>query len=214
MKAAFIHDHYFVHNKEEDKYYDGSGGAFDHKLWSRYLAVFDSLIVIGREKIDNNFDDLVDATFENVSFQLISELTKPTDRYFKRKEIESKLSQIIDQVDFVIIRVPSSLGYIAQKICLTKGVKYNLEVVGCPWDAYWNHGSVLGKLIAPVEYLKLKNAVKKSNYNIYVTQEFLQSRYPSQNNSIGISNVQLRNTINQDSKINFTLNFLRIKNLK
>lgn len=194
MKAAFIHDHHFVFNNTDKKYYDGSGGVFTRKLWNRYLDVFESLIVVGREvkKLPNT---LVESSCENVSFDLIRDLQSNKDRFLKAKTIESKITSILKNVDFAIIRVPSTLGYIAQKICVKLGIKYVLEVVGCPWDAYVNHSDFRGKLIAPFEYLKLKRATKKSLNTIYVTQYFLQERYPTKGKSIGISNVNINEII-------------------
>src|SRR5690606_2734346 len=100
------------------------------------------------------------------------------------------------KVDFAIIRLPSVLGYIAQEICVEQNKRYVLEIVTCPWDAYWNYGSVAGKLLAPIEYLKLKRATKRALYVIYVTRHFLQSRYPTPNNQIAISNVLLNDRKN------------------
>ncbi|MGE8421941.1 MAG: glycosyltransferase family 4 protein [Sphingobacterium siyangense] len=192
MKAAFIHDHYFVYNPKDSRYYDGSGGVFDYKLWKRYLAVFDSLIVVGRQK-EALPNKLVDSTYENVSFELRDELKLGIDRFKKRKIIKRELDKTLSTVDFTIIRLPSVLGYIAQEICEENAIPYTLEVVTCPWDAYWNYGSLAGKLIAPLEFWKLKQSAKRAENVIYVTQNFLQRRYPSYKHQIGISNVLINN---------------------
>lgn len=65
-----------------------------------------------------------------------------------------------------------------------------IEVVGCAWDSFWNHG-VSGKVLAPFMFLMMKKAVKRSQYTIYVTKEFLQRRYPTIGISTNISNVSL-----------------------
>ena len=206
MKAAFIHDHYFVHNVKDGKYYDGSGGVFDEKLWNRYLAIFDSLIVIGRQK-DELPNKLVDSTCDNVSFELVGDLKRNIDRFVKKKNIENKIAKTLSKVDFAIIRLPSILGYIAQKICIENNIEYVLEIVACPWDAYVNYGSIKGKLIAPIEFRKLKAATNKSSNTIYVTQNFLQNRYPASGKTIGISNVNIDEVINSNVKDTFFANF-------
>lgn len=203
MKAVFVHDHYFVYNPNDGKYYDGSGGVFDEKLWKRYLEIFDSLIVVGRQK-EELPNKLIDSTCKNVSFELIDILKKNTDRIFKKKQIYNELEKTLKKVDFAIIRLPSVLGYIAQEICEKYNIKYTLEVVACPWDAYTNYGNIKGKLIAPIEYKKLKSATIKSDNVIYVTQQFLQNRYPSDGNKIGISNVNIEQVKNID-EINYNL---------
>jgi glycosyltransferase involved in cell wall biosynthesis len=67
---------------------------------------------------------------------------------------------------------------------------YLIEMVGCPWDALWNHSRV-GKFVAPIMYLLCKNVIKEAPYVVYVTNEFLQNRYPTKGKSISCSNVIL-----------------------
>lgn len=198
MKAAFIHDHYFVFNEKDNKYYDGSGGVFDQKLWMRYLSIFDSLIVVGREK-ENFPNKLVDSTCEGVTFELRDELKSGKDRYTKKRVIKDGLAKTLAKVEFAIIRLPSILGYIAQEICEERHIRYTLEVVACPWDAYTNYGNISGKLIAPLEFFKLRHATKKAPACIYVTKYFLQNRYPALCESRAISNVNINEII--DKKI-------------
>ncbi|WP_293887111.1 MULTISPECIES: glycosyltransferase [unclassified Sphingobacterium] len=202
MKAAFIHDHYFVYNKEDKKVYDGSGGVFDYKLWKRYLAVFDSLIVVGRRK-DDLPNKLIDSTYENVSFELRDELKSGKDRFFKKNLIKKEIEKTLRKVDFAIIRLPSTLGYIAQEVCEENKIKYTLEIVACPWDAYTNYGNISGKIIAPIEYFKLKTATKNAPACIYVTKHFLQKRYPTRCNSRAISNVNISEVIDKEKAIDF-----------
>jgi glycosyltransferase involved in cell wall biosynthesis len=92
--------------------------------------------------------------------------------------------------DFIIARLPSNVGSAAIKYARKYKKPYLVEVVGCPWDAYWNH-SLKGKILAPYSYLKLKRIVKEAPYVIYVTNEFLQKRYPTNGMSTNCSNVAL-----------------------
>ena len=62
--------------------------------------------------------------------------------------------------------------------------------MSCPWDVFWNH-SLKGKLLAPFMYYTTKRCVKDSNYVVYVTNEFLQKRYPTMGKNIGCSDVEL-----------------------
>lgn len=202
MKAAFIHDHHFVYNPKDGKYYDGSGGVFEKKLWKRYLAVFDSLIVVGRQK-NSLPNKLVDSTFDNVSFELRPELRSGIDRITRRSLIKKNIRETLSKVDFAIIRLPSVIGYLAQEICEEESIPYTLEVVTCPWDAYINYGNFKGKLVAPFEFSKLKKACKKAKNVIYVTRDFLQSRYPTKNNQINISNVLLNHQIDIQEAFTF-----------
>lgn len=49
----------------------------------------------------------------------------------------------------------------------------------------------MGKLIALPSYITMKNIVKNSKYNVYVTSDFLQKRYPSEGKNTNCSNVAL-----------------------
>ena len=55
--------------------------------------------------------------------------------------------------------MPSNLGNMGVKYAKKYNKKYLVEVVGCPWDSLRNH-SIIGKVIAPIEYLKQKVNVK------------------------------------------------------
>lgn len=207
MKAAFIHDHYFVHDDKTDKYYDGSGGVFNFELWKRYLSFFDELTVVGRaiNKLPNR---LVLSSSENVKFALIDDIKSSKDKIFKQEVIREKLNKVIDDSDFLIIRVPSTLGYHALSICKSKKKRYVLEIVGCPWDAYWNYGTLLAKMLAPYEMLKLKKAALYSDACIYVTKAFLQNRYPTNGLSESISNVKIDEIIDRKSVLDFYNRFI------
>lgn len=97
----------------------------------------------------------------------------------------------IDKCDFVIARLPSSIGNIALKHAIKVRKPFLVELVGCAWDSLWNSSSLLGKLIAPFAYLRTKRLVRDSRFVIYVTKQFLQRRYPTKGESIGCSNVSI-----------------------
>lgn len=59
--------------------------------------------------------------------------------------------------------------------------------------ALWTHGSVFGKILAPINYFRYKRVIKKSSHLIYVTKKSLQEKYPpnSRANIINASNVDI-----------------------
>lgn len=108
------------------------------------------------------------------------------DKWNNRKLIKEAVSRC----DFCIVHVYSLhadtvLKYAKQfnKPCLN-------VVVGDPWDSFWNY-NLAGKIIAPFAYLSLKNMQKKANYSIYVTNHYLQDKYPTKGRSIACSNVDM-----------------------
>ena len=68
-----------------------------------------------------------------------------------------------------------------------------VEVVGCPRDALSNHGFV-GKLLMPIVTFFTKFITKRAAYALYVTDVFLQERYPTNGKGIGCSDVVLDET--------------------
>lgn len=186
MKLAFIFDVRFT--KYNNHYYSTN---LTQEFWTkRYLRVFDEIIVIGRY-MDTNTDPtgkLVISDNDKVHFHCIKEI-KPILRIFNQ-EYESKfISNEISDCDAVICR-----GWWGVKECKKNNKKYLVESVSCVWDAYWNHGT-LGKLVAPYMYIKQRAAIKNAPYVIYVTNQFLQRRYPTTGRSTNVSNVMLYNEI-------------------
>lgn len=92
--------------------------------------------------------------------------------------------------DLVIGRYDSVIAFRAASIARKMGIPTMAEIMADPWDGYWNHG-LIGKLLAPYMYYANKRAIFKSNYATYVTDYFLQCRYPCKGISINASNVQL-----------------------
>ena len=178
MKALFVHDHPFL-NVDDEIY---SPGRFTAKTWARYLdtGLIDSLTVVSRGvKLETMRDGLVKSSIPKVHFDPVYEVKGGIDYYLKASLIKERLRKYIKQVDVVIIRAPSAFGTYAYNICRQLNKPYITEVVGCTWDSNWNHGSILGKLRAPLSFIKNKSVVKNSIASLYVTEHFLQGRYPT-----------------------------------
>ena len=90
----------------------------------------------------------------------------------------------------IFLRIPSIFSNIAANECLKIGKPYFAEVGGCAWDSYFNH-SFIGKFIAPFVYLAQKKTVRNASFVSYVTEKWLQNRYPTDGISIVASNVYL-----------------------
>ncbi|MEQ9166098.1 MAG: hypothetical protein RLO12_07560, partial [Fulvivirga sp.] len=185
---AFIYDHrYYV--ESDGKVF--SSGPMGLEAWERYLEVADELVVIGTliEKpkelsVENlNRSDFPHTKFS--SFEYISSLRSFLKNLFF---INRDLEQLLLKTNAIAARLPGELPYNAIRIAKKHRIPYWVEVVGCPWDAYWNHGSIIGKLIAPFAYIRQKLVVRSAEYVTYVTEYFLQSRYPTMGKSIHATN--------------------------
>lgn len=186
MQLLFVHD--FPVEKYNDNYYSI---GFSHKIWDRYLPVFDNILINSRIKIVNNGELINKSNGEKVDFKPISSYKSPKSLIFHHKEIIETLTISIKKSEGVLIRLPSVLGFIAASICKRINKPYIVEVVGAAFDAYWFHGSIFGKFLSlPMEYLQ-KKAVKNASVAIYVTKNYLSNKYPCDGKEFkGVSNVQ------------------------
>jgi glycosyltransferase involved in cell wall biosynthesis len=184
FSALFINDHIFF--KMEGAYY--SQGGLPASVWERYLLHFDSLEIVARV-LPKRDGEMVLSSRDRVSFSLSEHYTKPYDEITHKKEIDRQLIERVKKSDAVIVRLPSILGFRAISICKKIKKPYAIEVVGCPRDTYWNYGSIMGKIMSPIVFFRMKKAILNSKFTVYVTKSFLQQRYPSYGASTNISNV-------------------------
>jgi glycosyltransferase involved in cell wall biosynthesis len=209
-KLAFIFDTVMLHD-ERGNYYAIN---LNYSLWKdRYLPVFENMIVSTRVK-NMPYEEIIKkkgyvlSNGKNVKIKPISEYNKITDIFFKRNTIVRQLEGTIDQADCVIVRLPSPLGNLACDICRKKKKKYAIEMVACAWDGYRYHGHWAGRIVAPYMFLQTKKQCKKASRVLYVTNKFLQKRYPTKGISTNASNVM----INEPSNDVLTNRVNKIKN--
>lgn len=106
--------------------------------------------------------------------------------YYKKDMIKK-----IEECDIVIGRLPSIIAYKASDYAKKCKKKYLAELMCDGWSSYWYHG-LAGKIMAPYMTQKMKSVTKNADYAIYVTDKFLQGKYPCKNHSISASNVILK----------------------
>lgn len=192
MKLVFIHT---AQRLKEDKngnlYTDGS---YNNEIWDRYLALSNNLSVVFRkdgEKYDIEYArKMFNPLNKKIKFIELKNRMSSIKEYLNIKTIRLNKNTIegaVKDCDYLIVR---GGGYAAIKYARKYNKPYLVEVVGCPWDSLWNH-SFKGKVLALSSYLKMKKVIKDAPYVVYVTNEFLQSRYPNNGKSIGCSDVVL-----------------------
>lgn len=113
----------------------------------------------------------------------------------KRRVLSSHVNKKI--MEAAIIKSDLVIGYnpcvnaeAAFKISKRHKKKYMTYLVACVWDSLWNH-SIYGKICAPIRYFSVREVTRKSDYVLYVTNRFLQERYPNTNITLGCSDVQI-----------------------
>ncbi len=186
MKVLFVYSARFVRSADGKVYYNGQ---FAYENWERYLKHFDELAVACRmsqvEEAPQGWDlssgprvTFVDTPDDHGN--PLMQLWPQRARQIIREEL--------DRCDAVIVR-QSSLGWLAAQEAQRKGLPWAVEVVGDAWDAYWNYGTLLGKLYAPVAWWESRRWVGKAKYAKYVTNEYLQRKYPCPGKTLGATDV-------------------------
>ena len=188
MKILFVHDHVFF-TKDGHVY----ANSFSYNILKRYVDIFSEITVLARHSEVDGKIDLPLASGKGISFVFVESISSFSSFFGLRQKHKNKIGKIVEAHDAVIARIPSELGLMTAKLAEQKHKPYLIEVVGCAWDAMWNVGGWKAKVYAPFLYLKMKRTIKKANYVTYVTEQFLQKRYPPSINAraIGVSDVQL-----------------------
>lgn len=198
MKISFFHDHLIT---ESNSRLFTAGGLNDAVL-KRY-SDFGELSLVCRNDQSREIGGLTEIKSEKaIRYYSVPNLsTLRFSNYFKAYRI---IYSVIVESDAVIIRLPSLIGFFAGLICLFKKKQFLVELVGCPWDSYYNY-SLTGKLVAVPFYLLTRIIVYFSKNVLYVTESFLQRRYPTKaNHTIGCSDVVLDPTFNTFASLDQT----------
>lgn len=96
--------------------------------------------------------------------------------------------EAVEKCDLVLARFASFSSAFVCSVARKMGKPVFAEVMSCGWDGLWNHG-LMGKLAAPVMLFAVKKSLWNADYALYVTEEFLQNRYPCKNKTVGVSDV-------------------------
>lgn len=190
MRVLFCHDGPL----QKDEFNNYYGIAHNDSTFKRYYNVADELAILIRvnkilkSDIEMKLSKITVSPLEVIEYPNISNIkgqifNKLTARKIVKREVEKS--------DYIIARLPSMVGYMAVDYAKKYNKRCMIELVTCPWDSYWNH-SLKGKLMAPFMYNATKRRVRSASHVIYVTNQFLQSRYPTKGISVNCSNVVLQ----------------------
>lgn len=119
---------------------------------------------------------------------MVEEITPLTnlDGLLHRKG--SAVREAVEKADLILARFASFSSAFVCSVAHKMGKPVFAEVMSCGWDGLWNHG-LMGKLAAPVMLLAVKRSLWNADYALYVTEKFLQNRYPCKNKTVGVSDV-------------------------
>jgi len=181
--AAFAHDHRFIRDANGVVW---SGGRFRPEHWREYRNIAPVIRVYARQtQAGPTFDPAryISNITPGTVFRLIDEPVSLVQIFRSMREVR--------QVDLVVARLPSVIGVAMAVAALGYRKPVYVEAVGCAWDAYWNHGTISARIIAPFIYLAMRAICARAQFVRYVTRFFLQQRYPTWGKQLSASDVAL-----------------------
>lgn len=173
----FVHDHIFIVNSGH--YY--STGTLDSSFWNTYKSLF-----------KDNHIDVIARGKDSKSFNPVKEVQGIN--FFLEKKIPFNLKGIFLKVkncDYLVIRLHSFLGLIAYIAGRKYKKKILVELVNDPETSLWYHGGIIYKIIMPFFVAVLKIVVKNTPYVHYVSQEYLQKKYPTNGSPLACADILL-----------------------
>lgn len=187
MKVLFCHDGPI--NTYKDEIYCL---VYTDEIFERYYIIADEISLLMRTK---EVDECATKGLTKINLKKLNAISVPEIKTVKgllnnKKEAKKIIYDAVKEADYIIARVPSSISYYAIKAAKKYNKPCLAEVVACPWDAYWNH-SFKGKILAPYMTYKMKKSVEDVPYALYVTNKFLQDRYPTSGVQVALSDVAL-----------------------
>lgn len=166
-----------------------------NEMFSRFFCVVDELVLVIRTySIDETYIEanLKPLAMDNIRVVEAPNLNSIHGMLVEKKQFQKCIRKIINDIDLFFCRMPSTTSDIVISILRENQKKYLVEVGGCAWDAFQNHG-IAGKIIAPYMFYNEKKNIYNADFAIYVTKKFLQIRYPNPGITESCSNVYIGN---------------------
>ncbi|WP_100333073.1 glycosyltransferase [Bacillus alkalisoli] len=188
MKLLFCYDGPISIDKDGNAYPQ----TFTEEVLSRYYALANEITMFTRTRIiDPKETKIPKANMERLRIASCPNLATVKGKVLGKYKVSEKLHKEIQKCDYLIIRLPSNIGNIALDLANKIGKPYLVEVVACRWDTLWYH-SLKGQLLAPFSFTNTKKSIKRSEAVVYITEEFLQKRYPTNGKRFVCPNVSLK----------------------
>jgi glycosyltransferase involved in cell wall biosynthesis len=184
----------------------------DYSFWKRYLQVFDEVIVFARVKnVPVEVTDKSPANGPGVSFFELPSFIGPLQYIGKHFQLNKLSQKAIDLADAFILRIPGTMGTLLWKELVRRKIPYGIEVVGNSRDSYDTCGTNrIFKTLTKWHFVHNQaQQCLKASAAAYVTEQYLQSLYPSECWSTNYSSIDLpAESIVSDSQVEIKLKSL------
>jgi glycosyltransferase involved in cell wall biosynthesis len=185
---------------EEHFAWSASGAIYSstfakYATWSRYLDVFDDVLVLARVTKREPRENEQRADGPGVSFRPLPNYTGPWQYLQVRHHARVIARHAVAECSAYLLRVPGLVSQMVWREIVQAKKPYALEVVGDPWDALrpgtWRH--ISRPIFRRVATHQLKRICARATAVHYLTSQALQRRYPSSKSAyaVGFPDVML-----------------------
>lgn len=156
-----------------------STAIYEH--WAEYLEVFDEVNVLARvQSVKDVPSSYLRADGPGVKYTNLPYYQGPAQYVSKHRELTDIVQRAVASAEAITLRAPGQISSIVKSI-VPAGRPYGVEVIGDPFDVF-SPGAVkhpLRSLFRIWFTRQLKGVVKGASSVAYVTESYLQQRYPS-----------------------------------
>lgn len=196
MRLLFVHGARVYKSVAGKLYTDGS---YTQSLWNRYISLTKDFHVLFRDSNEIITNEQA-SKLSLIDTELVDVNVAPDDIKPKSNALNPSIQRKIDRIvscevkksDLIIIRMPSGLGERAARFAQKYNKRYLVEAVGDVYTAYKFYGGIYGRLLAPLKRYINRKIIYEAPYVLYVSNTFLQERYPTKGISIGCPDVTLK----------------------
>lgn len=190
MKGVFIFEKRIFKNAA-GIYFDP---VFTDRVLSRYASVVDELQVLARvDRLDIPDADIEKKysriTLPNVHVVEIDNVLSPCG-LLKIPAMRRRILDCLSDADLVFVRTPTIWQQMVASWAKKQGKRCILEVGADAWATYWHEGWK-GRPMALFMELSTRKVVRSASHVVYVTEQWLQEKYPASGESIACSNVDI-----------------------
>jgi glycosyltransferase involved in cell wall biosynthesis len=173
-KVLFLSDHIFSFHGGKAYSYE-----FAYENLAIYAELFGKVKVMARYRdIDRLPPDIPEAEGENVQIIRMENLSTLKSYLNLRRRMAGKIEKELRDAELLIARLPGEIALLGIELASEMGKSILAEVAGCAYDMLRHYGGIKAALYAPIMESRVRRAVKRADAVRYVTDRYLQSRYP------------------------------------
>ena len=162
-------------------------GVYYHRILDEHIEAYK---ILGNIKLCVPVFDTVSINrpidLTGVEIRKINKENTIRTRFLDRTENKRIISEEVKKADIVVGFVPSTVCNLAQKYAAKYNKKFVSVVIASAWDIQWHH-SLKGKVMAVFSHFGARRIIWNSDYVVYVTEKYLQSKYPTKGVDVAIS---------------------------